>query len=749
MLLSIVMMVKNEEKYLDKTLNSLKNLMNDIESELIILDTGSTDNSINICKKYTEKVYFHEWNNNFGDMRNRSISYASGEWILILDADEELINYDKLSEFFNTDLHKKYNCASIELKNIFNEDESDYDLASLYRLFKNEEKFKYVGSIHEQPIYTEPAYNDVAKFKHYGYMYTNEEIRQVKNKRNLDILFKELKKNNNDPYINYQIGKSFISNGKLQDALYYLEKSCNLYKLEGLWPIYVYVDLIGLYIEMDEYIKCEILCKQYIKKDSYNFDVYYYLATSQMKLGNYLESISNYNKYLYYIKNYDLSTQSKSVYCFANTISNKEIAKSNIIYNYYKLNRYKDLMKVAKEIDSETLLNISNMIIVSLYKTGEEEEIVKLYYKFSETKQEIKSIRNGIEESIYQLKEEDKNKIYKLLSEIADNYGTLNKLRIGGDIDKEVAIEILKDENEIYFADILYYMLKDCHELEKLTIDLNYSKMQRFIDYIVLNRRDLILDLYDYLYNTPLTLDIRKLKVYSCLVRGLFLYGGLKGEKYENLFLMYINYRYEYIKSIYNQDFSDSDILEYIKDDEDRFIININIIYKNNDELEYIRKMKKLTLENKNYVNAIQILINKFQEEINEKDEMKKLKKQYKNIIENSINNGQLDEALKLIDEYKTISKEDIDIKNMQGIIHILKNEYKEAELILKEAFLMNSSDLNTIFNIAYLKEVKLENDEAIAYYKKIIGVSNEKQLVIEATNKIKELEKLAYTGVL
>ncbi|MCU9808034.1 glycosyltransferase [Paraclostridium sp. AKS46] len=58
MLLSIVMMIKNEEKYLDTTLKSLDPLMNNIKSELIILDTGSTDRSIEIAKKYTDKVYF-------------------------------------------------------------------------------------------------------------------------------------------------------------------------------------------------------------------------------------------------------------------------------------------------------------------------------------------------------------------------------------------------------------------------------------------------------------------------------------------------------------------------------------------------------------------------------------------------------------------------------------------------------------------------------------------------------------------
>ena len=110
MLLSIVMMVKNEEKYLDKTLYALNDLRKDIDTELIILDTGSTDSTVEIAKKYTDKVYFAKWNENFADMRNISISYAIGDWILILDADEELTNYDKLKDFFNCDKHKKYNC---------------------------------------------------------------------------------------------------------------------------------------------------------------------------------------------------------------------------------------------------------------------------------------------------------------------------------------------------------------------------------------------------------------------------------------------------------------------------------------------------------------------------------------------------------------------------------------------------------------------------------------------------------------
>lgn len=749
MLLSIVMMIKNEEKYLDKTLNALMPLMKDINSELIILDTGSTDLSVEIAKKYTNKVFFAKWNDNFAHMRNISISYAKGDWILILDADEELINYEKLKKFFHSDLHKKYNSASIELKNILSEDEKGYSIAPILRLFKRYDDFRYEGAIHEQPIYKMPIYNSIATFKHYGYLFVNEEIKQLKDKRNKSILLKEIKNQPYSPYINYQLGKSYNISSNYEDAIFYMEKGYDLYSKKGHIPIFVTLDLINLYMELQYFNKCEKLCLKYIKNDNKNIDIYYYLSTSQKCLGKYKQSIENYKRYMYLLDNYDISTQANDMECNGDTVAYRDDSEVNILDNYYKLEMYNEVVKRIDSINDDAIKKAYSVIFMSLYKENKLERVVELYNRFSKSMVEKNKLKENLELVLKWVKEDDKHKMHKILSDIKGNYGILNRIRIDGYTDKETAVNILKNENEAYFADILYYMIKNNYKLEELIIDLNYAKTQRFIDYILINRRDLILDLYDYLYNMPLTLDIKKLKLYSCLARGLLLYGGLKGEKYENLFLIFINYRYEYIKSMYNQDFSDEDILDYIKDDEDRFILDINLIHRNSHGLEYIKRMKKLLLQNKNYVDAIKILINKFEESLNEKDEMKDLKKQYKNIIENTINNGQLDQALKLIDEYKTISKEDVDIKNMQGIIHILQNEYSEAEAILKEAFLMNGSDVNTIFNIAYLKEVKLENDEAILYYKKIIGISNDEQLVIEATNKIKELEKLTYSEVL
>ena len=84
--LSVCMIVKNEEKYLKNALTSIK----EIADEIIIVDTGSTDNTRGIAKQFTHNVYNFEWNDNFAEARNESLKHATSDWILIIDADETI-----------------------------------------------------------------------------------------------------------------------------------------------------------------------------------------------------------------------------------------------------------------------------------------------------------------------------------------------------------------------------------------------------------------------------------------------------------------------------------------------------------------------------------------------------------------------------------------------------------------------------------------------------------------------------------
>lgn len=739
MLLSIVMMVKNEERYLDKTLNALMPLMKDINSELIILDTGSTDSSIDIANKYTDKVYFANWNNDFAEMRNISISYAKGDWILILDADEELINYEKLKQFFDSNLHEKYNSASIELKNILSEDEKGYSMAPILRLFRNYEGFKYEGAIHEQPLYKNPIYNSIALFKHYGYLFANEEVRQLKDKRNKTILMKEVKVQPNNPYMNYQLGKSYNISRSYEDAIFYMEKGYNLYSKVGHIPIFVTLDLANLYMELNEFNKCEKLCLKYIKRDNKNIDIYYYLATSQKCLGKYRQSLENYKRYLYLLDNYDISTQANDMECNGDTVAYREQCEVNIIDNYYKLDMYDEIVNNVDEITEDVLNKAYAVLFMSLYKKGKEEKIVELYQKCSKSIVERNKFKENIEIILKRVKEEDKIKMYTILSNIEGNYGTLNKIRLGKKLTTKEYNEILINEKEVYYGDVVYYALIQKLNLEDILKEVSYIKLKNYIDFIIANRRDIILELYNYLKTRRNTLDIKKINIYSCLSKVLLMQGNLVGDKYEDLFLMHMYYTYESLKKTYNKSLSDEDLINVVRNKEDEFIIKINIIQNNKeaDKVKYIKEMKELLIDNPEYKKGIELLINKLENELKESYELSQLKKQYKNIIENSINNGRLEDASNMIKEYELMYDEDYELLNMKSILCLVHRNFDDAENSLRKALILKNNNFNTIFNIAYLKEVLGEIEEAIEFYSKIVDSCKEEDIVIESKQKI------------
>ena len=86
--LSVSMIVKNESSCLEKCLESVKGA-----DEIVIVDTGSTDNTIEIAKRYTDKVFFGDeylWRDDFSFSRNQSLERCTGDWVLIIDADETL-----------------------------------------------------------------------------------------------------------------------------------------------------------------------------------------------------------------------------------------------------------------------------------------------------------------------------------------------------------------------------------------------------------------------------------------------------------------------------------------------------------------------------------------------------------------------------------------------------------------------------------------------------------------------------------
>jgi len=740
MLLSIVMIVKNEEKIIDKTLSSLQHLIDNLNSELIILDTGSTDNTVNIAKKYTNNLYFEEWNNNFADMRNISISYAKGDWILVLDADEVLVDCDKLIEFFNTGLYKKYNSASIKMMHISSEDEKEYSVDLAPRMFKNEKEFRYTGAIHEQPNYKGPVYNDIATFKHYGYMFQDKELLNKKLYRNEKILLDEINKNPNDAYINYQLAKNYLVMKCYEKAIFYMEKSKDLYtKLKNI-PIFVIENLAKLYIFTNEYLKCEKLCLDYIRNDKKNIDIYYYLGISQYCLGKIKESTESYERYIYLLDHYDTSTQANSFESSCATIGKNNLVKMCILENYYELEEYENVLKYSQKISLDLLNKVYYKVIYSLYKLGKIEEIFKFYNSLGNNIEKNKFI-DSIEKLKNKIKKEDKILFYKYFSKIDNNYGRLNKLRLEYKIDEKEYNKILNEEENYYFADVIYYGLKNNLYLDEIIENISIDKLDRYFNYLIINNLEIDNMLYDYLDSKPNTLNINNLKNYSTVSKALCKSDSLTLSKYKIVFLSYIVYRYNYLQNIYN--YKDNEILSNtIENREDRFVLEMyNILsLKKINSLQFLKNIRDFIQKYPEYNKGIQCLVNNIEKDFNSNLEIEDLKKKYKSLIEQSINDGNYNDALSMVKEYEDIFGSE-DMYNIKAIISLYLGDSEYSDRLLKLSYINDPFNEDTIYNIAYIKEMNREYDEAVYFYEKLLNISNDKNLKEEITLKIDSIK--------
>lgn len=220
--LSVCMIVKDEEEHLPRCLEHISKFAD----EIIVVDTGSTDNTITIAQEFGAKIYYYTWRGDFAAARNESLRHATGEWILVLDADEVISESEcnNLRQFINRALGNMYKV------NIYNQavDFTDTLVNQMIRLFKNSLGFYYEGTLHEQlrlPSGTECNISDSPIcIKHYGYLPNNIE-KKDKHQRNKTILENFLKDHPNNPFYLFNYGTQYMNERNWERAIFYFRKS--------------------------------------------------------------------------------------------------------------------------------------------------------------------------------------------------------------------------------------------------------------------------------------------------------------------------------------------------------------------------------------------------------------------------------------------------------------------------------------------------------------------------------------------
>ncbi|HKK20880.1 MAG TPA: tetratricopeptide repeat protein [candidate division Zixibacteria bacterium] len=188
---SACMIVKDEEKMLPGCLASIR----DWVDEIILVDTGSTDNTVKIAEEYGAKIFHRKWTGDFSAARNYSLEQATGDWVLIIDADERFVEED-IARTRQLLGEGKHEIISINVFNVYGENEETTTFLPSIRLFRRSLNLRYEGIVHNRLELPQdvPVARAPIRIKHHGYDLTPEEMHR-KFLRSKALLEKQLTEN--------------------------------------------------------------------------------------------------------------------------------------------------------------------------------------------------------------------------------------------------------------------------------------------------------------------------------------------------------------------------------------------------------------------------------------------------------------------------------------------------------------------------------------------------------------------------
>ncbi|MBV6621432.1 MAG: tetratricopeptide repeat protein [Rivularia sp. (in: Bacteria)] len=256
------MIVKDEESTLSKCLSSAKKFVN----EIVILDTGSTDKTVKIAQGYGAKIHHFEWCNDFSAARNEALKHVTGDWILVLDADETLAPeiIPTIKEAIEREEYLLINLVREEI----GAGQSPYSMVS--RLFRKHPDIKFSRPYHaliddsvSEILEKEPDWQ-IGYIQGIAILHSGYQQSQISNKNKLErakaAMEEFFAKNPDDAYICSKLGALYIDLGKITESIQLLSK--------------------GVSVESEN---SEIL-----------YELYYHLGIAYSRLKNYQQAIAHY-----------------------------------------------------------------------------------------------------------------------------------------------------------------------------------------------------------------------------------------------------------------------------------------------------------------------------------------------------------------------------------------------------------------------------------------------------------------------
>lgn len=246
------MIVRDEEKFIADCLKSVE----DMVDEIIVVDTGSSDRTPEIARAHGAKLFSFEWNDSYADARNESLKHATGDWILVLDADERLDagSKDLLRRVLRNPDANGYNLL---FQNVMTDGSApDVTVHRVCRLFLNKPEYRYESRVHE---HVENAItNSGGKvgildvlIHHYGYR-PDIVAERGKHERYVRMLEAEVRDRPDDIFYLHHLAAALCAGGEYDKAIPYLQHATDIIKPNDAFAQIVFCHLVNALREVNK-----------------------------------------------------------------------------------------------------------------------------------------------------------------------------------------------------------------------------------------------------------------------------------------------------------------------------------------------------------------------------------------------------------------------------------------------------------------------------------------------------------------
>lgn len=702
-LLTIGIITKNECEKLERCLKSLMPIKEALDCEIIVTDTGSTDNTVEISKKYADKVIKFDWIDDFSAARNTGIEASKGLWFMWIDSDEWVDDPKPIIDFFKGGDYKKYASATIEMLDFEAGDNNNIGV-TLARMLLLSKNIKFEGAIHENIPMMGPRKSINATVFHDGYSFENADKKREKHNRNLDLLLKMYNDNPQDlrtiRYVvdQYRFMDEFEKSNKLCDrGIELIEKNVDRNDADKAYELHFNIMKSANYLSMNKLQECIDILNALEGIDSKNsrrfLDIYFMLSEAYFRLGQISKSSKFAKKY---VEIYINRANMDSIYSttFYETSNKTDVVKKMFLLSIEdtELNRdddslisYIENFRVARkdnnmpQSDEEYISDLFDII-----NSSKKHEL--LIYGYGQVKQKrINFEINKFKELIFEYMVLNREELYSIAKEIfkiqEDRELYLLSKFIISDIDnnfktaKETIIDILslKPSNKYVQNEMLYGVFKYDMDFENISALIDVFSIKNILELRTRIDDRLIDYVLDYNINHK---ELRNKIRYKAIVINAFneYVENSKVEKEQliKIYKIYVEFLPDIINFMYGKSISEEKIDFYPPIHRfGYFLSRANELKEQKDFVGYIKELKKSLVHYPNMERAIKREVDVIEKDLNKenerKNEFEELAIKIKQKIYELITLGECDEALSVVSQLQSIMPNDKELKELKS----------------------------------------------------------------------------------